>query len=218
VRQPLRFVRKLVVLVSLVQAVPSAAVSQTMEVIDRVLAIVAGQVITLSDVTAARELRLVSVTGDGDPVREVLTKLIDRTLMLDEVERYSPPVPEATAVDRAIAGVRARFNSDDAFNAALLRVGFTPRRLREVMSEDLRVTAYLAQRFAIPPLADQELARYYDLHRDEFTRDGRLVPLAEVRDEVARAAAEALRQNRIAGWVEGLRRRAEIADLYVSGR
>ena len=217
-RQPLYAIRSLAVLACLLHSRPSAAVPQTLEVIDRVLAIVAGQVITLSDVTAARDLQLISVSGNGDPVREVLTKLIDRTLMLDEVERYSPPTPEAATVDRAIAEVRARFSSDAAFNATLLRVGFTPRRLREVLSEDLRVSAYLAQRFTIPPLADQDLARYYELHRDEFSKDDRPVPLAEVREEVARAAVESLRQNRITAWVDGLRRRAEVTDLYVSGR
>ena len=42
------------------------------ETIDRVLAVVAGQVILLSDVTAARDLGLQSADGAADPVRAVL--------------------------------------------------------------------------------------------------------------------------------------------------
>ena len=73
------------------------------ETIDRVLAIVAGQLITLSDVTAARELGLdgaASQTRAADPVRAVLNTLIDRELVLAEVERYAPsePLPEGPAI------------------------------------------------------------------------------------------------------------------------
>ena len=39
------------------------------ETIDRVLAVVAGQLITLSDVTAARDLGLQTAEGAADPVR-----------------------------------------------------------------------------------------------------------------------------------------------------
>lgn len=213
--------RTLIVVLALVcssMAVPRAAANQATEVIDRVLAIVAGEVITLSDVTAARDLGLVSVTGSGDPIREVLTRLIDRSLILDEVERYSPPLPTAAAVDAAMARARSRFDSNTAFQAALSRVGFNERRLREVVAEDLRIDAYLTQRFTIPPLADSELVRYYELHPDEFAKGGRLIPFEEARDEVAGAATESLRRTRITQWIEGLRKRAEIADLYVTGR
>src|SRR6266536_1283069 len=75
------------------------------EVIDRVLAVVAGHLIMMSDVTAARELGLVPLEGTGDPVGSVLSKLIDRELMLAEVDRYAPPEPTAEAVDREVAAV-----------------------------------------------------------------------------------------------------------------
>ena len=56
------------------------------EIIDRVLAVAAGEVIMLSDVTAARDLGLVKVEGPGDAVGPILAKLIDRELVLAEVE------------------------------------------------------------------------------------------------------------------------------------
>src|SRR5437588_8159692 len=58
------------------------------ETIDRVLAVVAGQVIMLTDVIAARDLGLVTPEG-ADPIRGVLARLIDRELVLAEVERYA---------------------------------------------------------------------------------------------------------------------------------
>jgi hypothetical protein len=118
------------------------------ELIDRVLAFVAGQVITLSDVTAARELGLQPTTGDPDPIRAVLAKLIDRELELAEVERYAPPEPSAAAVDSEVAAIRARFPTAEAFEAALARSGLDDRHLRETLRQDLRIHAYEDQRFA----------------------------------------------------------------------
>jgi hypothetical protein len=126
-----------------------AGASARAETIDRVLAVVAGQLITLTDVTAARDLGLQSAGGAPDPVRAILSKLIDRELVLDEVERYAPPEPTADAVDRELATVRARFASAQAFEGALARSGIDERHLRETLRQDLRVRAYEEQRFAV---------------------------------------------------------------------
>jgi hypothetical protein len=149
------------------------------EVIDRVLAVVAGQLITLSDVTAARELDLERADGAPDPIRAILSKLIDRELILEEVDRYAPPEPSAAAVSDEVAKVRARFPSPAAFGAALARSGIDERHVRETLRQELRMRAYLAQRF--PGGADR-------------------------------------RQSSMEEWVSGLRRRAEVVDLYLTGR
>jgi hypothetical protein len=95
------------------------------EVIDRVLAVVAGDLIMQSDVRAARELGLVNA-----------------------VERYAPPEPAPDAIDRAFRAVRARFGSDAAFSSAFARVGFDEKQLRAILRQNLRIRAYLDQRFA----------------------------------------------------------------------
>jgi hypothetical protein len=117
------------------------------ETINRVLAVVAGQLITLSDVTAARDLGLESAGGAADPIRFILTRLIDRELMLAEVDRYGPPEPTAEAVDGEVERVRARFPSPDAFDDALARSGIDEKHLRETVRQNLRMAAYLDQRF-----------------------------------------------------------------------
>jgi hypothetical protein len=119
------------------------------EVIDRVLAVVAGRLIMLSDVTAARDLRLVPIDATAaDPVRDVLAKLIDRELMLVEVDRYAPPEPPADAVDRQVQRVASQFASPTDLDAALARSGLDGQDLREILRRDLRMRAYLDQRFA----------------------------------------------------------------------
>jgi hypothetical protein len=114
------------------------------EIIDRVLAVVSGVVITQSDVTAAFDLGLASPGQTDDPV-------IDRQLMLAEVERYAPPEPAPDALGRAVAAVRARFSSEQAFNAALARSGVDAPRLRQLLRDQLRIDAYLDQRFNVTP-------------------------------------------------------------------
>jgi hypothetical protein len=118
------------------------------EVIDRVFAVVAGDLIMQSDVRAARELGLVTPGSGADPDRAVLAQLIDRALILDEVERYAPPEPSAEALDRVFADVRARFSSAEAFAGALNRAGFDERQLRAILRQNLRIKTYLDQRFS----------------------------------------------------------------------
>jgi hypothetical protein len=149
------------------------------ETIDRVLAVVAGQLITLTDVTAALDLHLQIADGAADPVRAVLTKLIDRELILTEVDRYAPPEPTSDAVDREVQRVRALFPSQDALDAALARSGIDDKHLRETLRQDLRMRAYLDQRFT---------------------------------------AASDRRQALLDDWLAGLRRRADVIDLYVAAR
>lgn len=117
------------------------------ETIDRVLAVAAGQIITLSDVTAARDLGIVATAAAADPVRAILNQLIDRELMLAEVERYAPPEPSPDAVDRELTAIRARFPTADAFQAALARSGVDERHVRELVRQTLRIRAYQDQRF-----------------------------------------------------------------------
>ena len=63
------------------------------EIIDRMLAVVDGQIVTLSDVRAALRFGLVPADVTTDPIAAALQRLIDRRLMLHEVERYAPPEP-----------------------------------------------------------------------------------------------------------------------------
>jgi hypothetical protein len=118
------------------------------EIIDRVLAVVSGDLITLSDVTAARDLGLQSADGAADPTRAILSRLIDRELVLAEVERYGPPEPAASAIDAEVAIVRARFASRQAYDATLQRSGIDEAHLRETLRQDLRIREYEDQRFS----------------------------------------------------------------------
>jgi hypothetical protein len=126
----------------------NGAVVRADEVIERVLAVVAGDLILLSDAKAARDFGLVVPGTGADPIRSVLSQLIDRSLILAEVDRYAPPEPGAEAVDLELRGVRGRFPSPQTLDAALAGAGIDENHLRETVRENLRIRAYLDQRFA----------------------------------------------------------------------
>jgi hypothetical protein len=181
------------------------------EVIDRMLAVVAGDVVLQSDVRAAREFGLVPFDSSApDADRTVLARLIDRALVLDEVDRFAPPEPEAASVDEQVAAVRARFATAPAYAAALARAGLEERHLRERVRQDLRMAAYLDQRFTTAPPSEEELSRYYREHAASFTRGGVLLPLETIRPEIVQAMTAETRRVVVEEWITGLRRRADI--------
>jgi hypothetical protein len=183
------------------------------QIIDRVLAVVAGQPITLSDVRAAMALGLVPpAPAEEKPERAALNSLIDRQLQLIEVNRYLPPEPAAADIEARLAEIRGRFNGEPAFQAALNENGFTSDQLRARVRDNLRIDSYLSQRFGVgAEPSEDELQRFY--RSSEFNRDGKQRPYAEVRDEVKRRLVEARKEALIRDWLAGLRRRVDVAVL-----
>ncbi len=182
------------------------------ELIDRALAIVGGQVIALSDVQTMLKLGLVEGGSEPDPLGVATAKLIDRALMLREVERYAPPEPPAELVESRLALARDRAGSPDAFAAVLAAGGMSEQRLREWIRDDYRIAGYLDQRFAAAGTpTDPEITAYYNEHLDEFQRGGLRFEQAAglIRD---RLTAER-RSELITDWLSDLRRRTEIVHV-----
>ena len=122
----------------------ASAAAATQELVERTLVIVGGSAITLSDVRTAMTLGLVNASSD---VAAATEQLVDRALMLREVDRYAPPEPDAAPVEARVAEIRARL-SPAQMDAALASGGFTEARLRGWVRDDVRIAAYLDQRFA----------------------------------------------------------------------
>ena len=189
------------------------------ELIDRVLAVVEGHLVTLSDVRAALKFGLVPADVSDDPIQAALRRLIDRRLMLGEVERYAPPEPSQRAVEAGLAAVRARFPDAAAFEHALRQSPFSADGLRRYVRDSLRVETYLQQRFssAAQP-SDEEVAAYYNDHQASFTANGVLRPLSAIRDEVVVRIIEERQAQAIREWLEGLWRRGSIVVLPTTPR
>ncbi len=205
--------RTLYSLAFVILAVPVAA-----EVIDRVVAVVGTEVITQSDVRAAEAFGLVPARADGTTA-DVVLYLVNRQLMLSEVNRYAAPDADRALVDRRLAEIRSRFKTGAEFTAALARTAMTEARLRSVVGNDLRISAYLDQMFAAAaqPAAD-EVLRYYRDHPDEFTTGGRVLPFEDVRDTVQTKVAAERRRAMVTDWLDRLRRRANVTTPLAPAR
>ena len=186
------------------------------DVIDRVLAVVDRAIITRSDVLVAMRLNLGRLSGVPAPATEAeaLQRQIERRLMLTEVDRYAPPEPPAAEIDRRLADVRGTVGSDTELERLLEQVGLTMERLRRILRDDLRLEAYLDQRFGVGlQPSEEDIVAYYQAHRDRFSSGGAVRPLADVHDDVKAALVAERRPVQIAAWVSGLRRRADILIL-----
>ncbi len=189
------------------------------EIIDRILAVAGADVVTLSDVRAVLRFELVPPAVTADPIGAALQHLIDRRLILTEIERYAPPDPPDAAITAGVAAVHARFEDALAFEIALNQTAMSHEELREYVRDTIRIEMYLQQRFGtIAQSSEDELLSYYRGNPGEFTVDGVLRPFDAVREEVRVRLGEQRRATLIAEWQEGLRRRSSVVVLYLPGR
>ena len=79
---------------------------QGQELLDRVVAQVNGDSITLSEVRVAVRLALIEVPSDVDPVSAAVRALINRHLMVIEVDRFPPIEPELYILEREVERLR----------------------------------------------------------------------------------------------------------------
>ena len=193
----------------------SAAATARAEIIDRMLAVVGGEIILLSDANAAVKFGLIDVRSidDENGLRAALSALVDRQLQLFEVNRYLPPEPPATAVNARLEGTRALLG-EDGFRAALAETGMTETQVRSRIRDNLRIESYRAQRFgaALQP-SEEDLLRYYRANEAMFTKNGVLQPFDDVRGVVREQLVRARSGALIAEWLDTLRRRTETQIL-----
>lgn len=183
------------------------------ELIDRTLAIVAGQAITLSDARAVLELGLISPGRAADPIAAAARQLVDRVLVLREVQRYAPPEPAEAAVESRLHAVAARFADAEGYRAALRRVGFAEDLLRNWVRDELRIASYIDQRFtaAVVPSAD-DIAAEYARRRDEFDQAG--LSFAQAAPAIREQLTAERRAELVDDWIADLRRRTPVVELW----
>lgn len=186
------------------------------DVIDRVLATVGGSLVLQSDVAAVSRFGLITPPPGIDPVQWTLDRLIERRLMLTEVERYAPPEPDRTLVDARMQAIDERIGSGEKLDAITRETGMTVEQLRRYVRDDLRIEAYLQQRFGgfYQPTED-EIVRYYRENAQRFMRGGTLLPFSEARELVREAVMAERRAASVREWLAGLRRRTEVNIVYL---
>jgi hypothetical protein len=181
------------------------------DLLDRVLATVEGRVITLSDVRTAVRFGLVAAASPDDTTVS-LDRLIDRLVILSEVERYAPPEPDPSAIRQGVAAIRGRFASEQAADAALRAAGLDEAALTQWARNDLRIAQYLRERFAgAAEPREEDVEDYIRRHETDLRRSGRAINDPEVQRLARERAAAERHEAVVAEWVQGLRARAGVS-------
>jgi len=102
-------------------------------------------VITVSDVRQARLLKLVDVPDQTD--QAVVEALVKRRLILQELARNPPAEPASAALEARRRQWETTLGSGVDVSSLLARGGMTEATLRAWLRDDLRITAYVDQRF-----------------------------------------------------------------------
>lgn len=133
---------------------PSAA----RQLLDRIAAVVEGQVILLSDVRLFLDAGLVDASPAGDPVSGALGQLIERRLILEEAARYVLEDPASDEVAARLRRIEQQVGGSGALEAVLAAAGHSPQDLEQVVRDDLRIERYLVRRFPLPTPSSAEAA------------------------------------------------------------
>ena len=175
--------------------------------LDRVLARIATEPITQTDVEALVEFGLVDARSPSDPA--AVHQAIDRQLVLKEVGRFPPPEPPAAAVDQQLATMKARVG--DRLGDLMRFTGLDDARVRGLARDTVRIRTYLEQRFGLSSQVGEEEARkYFEAHRDDFTRNGKPSTFEEAATEARQRAATARLQGSVTQWLQDLRSRSDV--------
>ena len=177
------------------------------QIIDRVLARLGTEAITQTDVEALLEFGLITAKSPTEP--GAVNQAIERQLVLKEVARFPPMEPPADAVEQQLSAMKARVGN--RLEEVLRSTGLDETRLRALARDTIRIRDYLEQRFGISTQVSEEEARkYFDEHRDEFSRDGKPLTFEDVSAEARRRAASSRVQGAVTQWMQDLRSRSDV--------
>ena len=170
------------------------------EILDRMVAVVEGHVITLSDVRQEREIReQLGETFKGD----------DRVLAREMIDNY--------LIDRQstdFAGLDIPQQEIDTELKRFVPQGVPSQAMREAVTLRLRIAKFFELRFQqfIRP-TDQEIQKYYD---EVFSPEAKnrgvnpIPPLAQVADGIRNNLIQEQRNREIDMWLAGVRKRSNI--------
>ncbi len=156
----------LVVLLFAVQPARHAAA----ELVDRIVASVNHDVITLSELNQAVAFNTALGGEGGDAVREeTLQGIINRRLLLQEAARLKFVDVSPEEVDGEMEKLRTRLGSDRALDEFLVRVDISREQLRRMLTERLVVSRFIEKKIGLfVRVSRDEVEEYFNSNPDRF--------------------------------------------------
>ena len=188
------------------------AAGPSRQLVDEVVAVVDTHSITLSELAAETRIRLAMAQGPQAAFAELdrhilgasLRKTVEERVVLSEIERLKLFDLERSEVDSLLARLRARFASQEEYEAFTRSIELTEDEIGNVLGRELRVARYLDNRLKLAAqLRESEL--------DEATR-GRKMTSAQ-RDLMKARLGEEKYQRLLQELLASLRERATVRIL-----
>lgn len=180
--------------------------------VDRILAVVDHQPVTLSDL---HRYEAFLALNDGkknwepppSPSPTMLQQLIDQRLLLEEAEKFEVSTPKTADLLEAQDRLAKRFTGPEEFQSTLLRWGLDREGLRRELEDHLTVERFVDQRitfFVIIPPA--EIQKYYESHREEYKEKRLEEALAQITSRLTDLKAK----EKLEAYLKKLREKATI--------
>lgn len=174
------------------------------EVIDRVVASIDNEAITLSDVHDA-----IRFSGKNISEKEMVETLINRRLLLREARNLRLSEIDKMEIDESVKRLKSKYTSEEAFRKAYNNI--TEYDLREHIRESLiieRLIDYRIKAFII--ITPEQIRDFYEQNRDKFGKEG----FEDVRDEINRYLIEIETNRRLKERLDILKRTVTIYRMF----
>jgi parvulin-like peptidyl-prolyl isomerase len=179
---------------------PSGAFAQG-EVLDRVVAVVNGEIITLSDIRTEKAMRNILGEPTAKNDRELLNELVNRRIIQTYLRQYPQANPTEAEIDEELAQIKDS-------------KGLPTEAKRDAIREHLRVEYFFRERFAQSIIAtDAEIQKYYEEVFVPAARARGVAPIPSLSQATEQIRGSVLMEKfaaEVKAWLEHARRTANI--------
>ncbi len=188
------------------------------QVVDRIVARVEDDIITLSEVRElGRYQELVQGHADGDD--RLLALLLQQWIVNTEATAARFPQPSEAEVSRELERLEKQFASPDPYRERLRRLGLSATAVRRQAERQLYLSRYLDYKFR--PAAQVDAAAIEKYYRDELVPSlaarGQAAPTLEtVQEQIRELLIQRDINQRAERWLEETRSRLKI-EIAASG-
>ena len=214
---PLQYWKSLLILFCLLA--PRMAYPQQVETVDRLVAEVGDQVITLTDLRwqiALHNYPTPQTEAEMHQLdRDVLDQLINQHLIARDISKT--PFVEVTEdeLNKFFDNYIQRFGSREKLDERLRELGMTGTDLRRILRRELAVNKFIEMRFEpfVIILPDEIEAYYQNEYVPELEKKGLPVPdLSIVRETIRQILTVRRTTTQLEEWVQNARSRTQIRE------
>ena len=151
---------------ALLGATPTAITARA-ETLDRIAVTVGRHVISERDIV--QDLRISAFLDDkaptftGEQKRKAADRLVDQYLVLEDATATRVPPPPSSDVATLLSPIKARYRSEEEYQAGLRKAGISETELSAHLLNGLRMLRYTDLRFRPEAQVSEEAMRdYYD--------------------------------------------------------